>query len=174
MEFGPRALGNRSILADPRDSHMQQRLNRKIKFRESFRPFAPCVLEKDAAQYFEIDRPMPYMLFTARVKEERRYAHPEDFYAIPLQERLSYPLSDIPAVTHLNYSARVQTVNQFSNPLLDQLLTAFKKLTGYSVLINTSFNIRDEPIVCSPEDAIRCFLLTDMDYLVMENVVIHK
>lgn len=174
MEFGPRALGNRSILADPRDPSMQQRLNRKIKFRESFRPFAPCTLEKDAAKYFGIDRPMPYMLFTVPVKEELCYPQSEDFYAIPLQERLSYPRSDIPAVTHLNYSARVQTVNQSSNPLLDQLLTDFKKLTGFSVLINTSFNIRDEPIVCSPEDAIRCFLQTDMDYLVMENVIIHK
>jgi carbamoyltransferase len=174
MEFGPRALGNRSILADPRDASMQQKLNRKIKFRESFRPFAPCALEEDAADYFEIDRAMPYMLFTAPVKEALRYPQPENFYAIPLEERLSYALSDLPAVTHLNYSARVQTVNQSSNPLLHQLLTAFKKLTGYSVLINTSFNIRDEPIVCSPEDAIRCFLFTEMEYLVMENVVIHK
>lgn len=108
------------------------------------------------------------------MKEELCYPQSEDFYAIPLQERLSYPRSGIPAVTHLNYSARVQTVNQSSNPLLDQLLTDFKKLTGFSVLINTSFNIRDEPIVCSPEDAIRCFFQTDMDYLVMENVIIHK
>lgn len=154
MEFGPRALGNRSILADPRASDMQQALNLKIKFRESFRPFAPAVLEEDAADYFELEDPSPYMTFVHQVREEQRIK--------------------IPAVTHLDGTARVQTVSKASNPRFYNLLKAFKAQTGCSLLINTSFNVRGEPIVCTPQDAYRCFQNTHMDFLVIENFVYCK
>ncbi len=154
MEFGPRALGNRSILANPRNPAMKDILNNKIKFREDFRPFAPVVLEEDAADYFEIDRPSPFMLLVAQVKDEKR--------------------AEIPAVTHINGSARIQTINQQQNPFLYKLLQAFKKITGCPVLVNTSFNVRGEPIVCTPREAFQCYQNTGMDYLVMGNCIINK
>jgi carbamoyltransferase len=167
MEFGPRALGNRSILADATRPDMQRRLNEKIKLREGFRPFAPAVREEEAACYFELDAPSPYMLLTAPVKSCRRKPLPDDFARWPLPEKRAYPRSDLPAVTHLDFSARVQTVSRQSNPLFHGLLTACKEATGHGVLVNTSFNVRGEPMVCTPEEALRCFMLTDMDYLVI-------
>lgn len=171
MEFGPRALGARSILADPRSRAMQSQLNLKIKFRESFRPFAPAVREEDVGRYFEIDRPSPYMLLVAQVKEGRQIKPDESLQGLAQLHQIR---SDIPAVTHVDYSARVQTVNVQSNPEFYQLLSAFDQLTGCPVLVNTSFNVRGEPIVCSPEDAYRCFMGTDMDYLVVGNVLLSK
>ena len=172
MEFGPRALGNRSILADARLPEMQQRLNQKIKLRENFRPFAPSVLEEDVADYFELHTPSPYMLLVRPVQTSHRQAVADQ--ANSWQEQLAQAHSDIPAVTHVDYSARIQTVNSQTNPRYAQLLRAFKKHTGYSLLVNTSFNVRDEPIVCMPADAYRCFQQTEMDALVMENYLISK
>ena len=174
MEFGPRALGNRSILGDPRSPNMQRILNLKIKYRESFRPFAPAVLREDVGQYFEMDGDSPYMLLVAPVRADRRTAlRPEDQDRRGL-DKLNLVRSDIPAVTHVDYSARVQTVHPETNPLFYRLIEAFKARTGYGVLINTSFNIRDEPIVCSPEDAYRCFMGTEMDILAIGNAVLRK
>ncbi len=174
MEFGPRALGNRSILGDPRSPNMQRVLNLKIKYRESFRPFAPAVLREDVERYFEMNIDSPYMLLVAPVRAGRRTAPgPEDCDRRGLG-LLNLVRSDIPAVTHVDYSARVQTVHPETNPLFHRLIEAFKARTGHSVLINTSFNIRDEPIVCSPEDAYRCFMGTEMDVLAMGNVILHK
>jgi carbamoyltransferase len=170
MEFGPRALGARSILGDARDRDMQSILNRKIKHRESFRPFAPSCLEEDAPEFFEIDRESPYMTLVARVREERRLA-PSGARGV---ERAKLARSDIPAVTHVDYSARIQTVGTSSNPAFRRLLEAFKERTGYGVVINTSFNVRGEPIVCTPEDAYDCFMRTEMDVLVLEDCVIYK
>ena len=169
MEFGPRALGNRSILGDPRSPDMQQKINRYIKFRESFRPFAPSVLEEDIALYFDTDMASPYMLQVHPVRGERRCAVAEVAADAALTDRLRTPHSDIPAVTHVDYSARIQTVSKTTNPLFWKLIHAFKERTGYGLLINTSFNVRDEPIVCTPEDAYRCFANTHMDCLVMGN-----
>jgi carbamoyltransferase len=174
MEWGPRALGNRSILGDARNPEMQKRLNLKIKFRESFRPFAPSVLYEDLNEYFEFDRPAPYMLFIAYVKKERRRNLPPNYHELPIREKLYYVRSDIPAVTHLDFSARIQTVHKETNPKYHKLLKKFKELTGYSVVVNTSFNVRGEPIVCSPEDAFKCFARTDMDLLVLGNYLIDK
>jgi len=174
MEWGPRALGNRSIVADPRQAEMQKRLNLKIKFREGFRPFAPSVLAEDAADYFDLSGPSPYMLVTGPVREERRLPLPDDYLRLPLYERLYRPRSDIPAVTHVNFSARVQTVDRQTNEKYWQLIRAFKELTGCAVIVNTSFNVRGEPIVCSPEDAYRCFMKTEMDCLVMGNFIFDK
>ncbi|MEM9833614.1 MAG: carbamoyltransferase [Bacteroidota bacterium] len=173
MEFGPRALGNRSILADARHPEMQKRINQKVKFRESFRPFAPSVLEEEVSDYFDLEVPSPYMLLVHSVLAQRRETivkNPTESW----QEQLSRIRSDIPAVTHVDYSARVQTVNDQTNPQFAQLLRAFKKQTGYGLLVNTSFNVRDEPIVCTPADAYRCFQQTEMDVLVMENCLITK
>lgn len=172
MEFGPRALGNRSILADARDPAMQERLNRKIKFRESFRPFAPSVLEEDVAQYFEMEEPSPYMLLVRPLLTARRLSHPLSERAHSWSEQLRQARSDIPAVTHVDYSARIQTVNSQVNPRFARLLQGFKQRTGYGLLVNTSFNVKDEPIVCTPEDALRCFQRTEMDVLVMENFLL--
>ncbi|HYN38399.1 MAG TPA: carbamoyltransferase C-terminal domain-containing protein [Rhodospirillales bacterium] len=169
MEFGPRALGARSILADPRDPAMQSRLNRKIKFRESFRPFAPAVLAERLGDWFAHDRPSPYMLFTAPVAEPVRLRLDPARQALTGLARLAVPRSRIPAVTHVDYSARIQTVHAATNPRFHCLLRAFENLTGCPVLINTSFNVRDEPIVCTPADAWRCFLRTEMDYLCVGN-----
>lgn len=174
MEYGPRALGNRSILADPRNSDMQKRLNLKIKFREGFRPFAPAVLLEEAGDYFDIDRPSPYMLLTAPVRESIRTNLDGDSTGTDIPERLNRCRSDIPAVTHIDYSARVQTVDRDTNPRFHQLLKAFKELTGCAVLVNTSFNVRGEPIVCSPDDAWCCFMGTKMDYLVIGNFLVNK
>jgi carbamoyltransferase len=174
MEFGPRALGNRSILADARNKEMQKKLNLKIKYRESFRPFAPAVLAEDSSEYFDLDFDSPYMLFTAPVKPERSNPLVNNYQHLPLWEKLYQERSDIPAVTHLDYSARVQTVHREQNPKFWTLLNAFKQQTGHSLLINTSFNVRGEPIVCTPYDAYRCFRSTDMDYLVINNFIFDK
>jgi len=174
MEYGPRALGNRSILGDARNPAMQKKLNLKIKYRESFRPFAPSVLAEDAVNYFDCDKASPYMLLVADVCEKRRKSLPENYHNLALKEKLYHLRSDIPAVTHIDFSARVQTVHQHSNPKYWQLLQAFKALTGYSLIVNTSFNVRGEPIVCSPTDAFNCFLHTEMDYLVLHNFVFDK
>ncbi len=174
MEFGPRALGGRSILGDPRNPEMQSAMNLKIKYRESFRPFAPAVLRERVTDYFELDADSPYMLIVAPVRESRRLPqapNPENLWGIDL---LNQARSDIPAVTHLDYSARVQTVTEDTNPRYYRLLQTFEKQTGCAVLVNTSFNVRGEPIVCSPEDAYRCFMRTEMDLLVLENCVLFK
>lgn len=173
MEFGPRALGARSILGDARRSDTQTVMNLKIKFRESFRPFAPSVLESKASEYFELDRPSPYMLLVANVREERRLAQPSED-GRPMLERLKTRRSDIPAVTHLDYSARIQTVNPEHKPDYHAVLTEFEKLTGCAVIVNTSFNVRGEPIVCRPKDAYRCFMRTEMDALVLEDCILFK
>lgn len=174
MEFGPRALGGRSILGDARNRDMQSQMNLKIKFRESFRPFAPSVLEEDVADYFELDRPSPYMLLVADVRPEVRIpvtVAEEQLFGI---DKLNVPRSTIPAVTHVDYSARIQTVTEAANPRYHRLLQAFKARTGCAVLVNTSFNVRGEPIVCTPEDAYRCFMRTEIDCLVMENMLLYK
>lgn len=173
MEFGPRALGARSILGDPRQVETQSIMNLKIKYRESFRPFAPTVLEERVSSYFELDRPSPYMLLVAKVREERRLPQPaEDGRGI--LERLKSRRSDIPAITHLDYSARIQTVNRGVKPDYHQVISEFEKLTGCGVIVNTSFNVRGEPIVCTPEDAYRCFMRTEMDVLVLEGCILYK
>jgi len=173
MEFGPRALGNRSIIADPRSENMQKKLNLKVKFRESFRPFAPSVLREDVNRYFELDCDSPYMLLVADIKNEIKVKdnNPNTLFGI---EKLNQKRSIIPAVTHVDYSARIQTVHKETNEKFYKLLQAFKKRTGCSVLINTSFNVRGEPIVCDPKDAIKCFLGTNLDILVMNNFIIYK
>jgi carbamoyltransferase len=173
MEFGPRALGARSILGDARRQDTQTVMNLKIKYRESFRPFAPTVLEEKASEYFEMDRPSPYMLLVAYVKENRRLPQPsaDD---IPMMERLKAKRSDIPAVTHLDYSARLQSVNKRDKPDYHEIISEFGKLTGCAVIVNTSFNVRGEPIICTPEDAYRCFMRTEMDVLVIEDFMLFK
>jgi carbamoyltransferase len=173
MEFGPRALGARSILGDPRQVETQSVMNLKIKYRESFRPFAPTVLEEKVSDYFELDRPSPYMLLVAKVREERRFPQPSED-GRGMLERLKSRRSDIPAITHLDYSARIQTVNREIKPDYHQVISEFEKLTGCAVVVNTSFNVRGEPIVCTPEDAYRCFMRTDMDVLVIENCILYK
>ena len=174
MEFGPRALGNRSIIGDPRNREMQSTMNLKIKYRESFRPFAPSVLGERVSDYFEMEERSPYMLLVAPVVESRRVpmtAEQQQRFGI---EKLKVPRSDLPAVTHVDYSARVQTVHAETNPRYHQLIQAFEERTGCGVLVNTSFNVRGEPIVCTPEDAYRCFMNTEMDYLVLENILLAK
>jgi len=174
MEFGPRALGNRSILADPRNPEMQKKLNLKIKYREGFRPFAPSVLEGNVADYFELDRPSPYMLLIAGVKESRRIPVPRDYHDQSWKEKLYFLRSDLPSITHIDYSARIQSVSKQTNPVYHQLISSFFDLTGVAVLVNTSFNVRGEPIVCTPEDAYRCFMRTEMDYLVVGPYLLNK
>lgn len=174
MEFGPRALGNRSILGDARNKEMQKKLNLKIKFRESFRPFAPIILAGKRKEYFEMGIESPYMLLIDWVNEKHRHKLPADYYNRNLTERLYFERSDIPAVTHLDYSARLQTVHKEFNPELHSLLSEFYEQTGCPVLVNTSFNVRGEPIVCTPEDAYICFMRTEMDVLVMGNFVFLK
>lgn len=174
MEWGPRALGNRSILGDARNPEMQKRLNLKVKFRESFRPFAPSVLYEDVSEYFEKNHPSPYMLLITDVVHKRRRPLPDGYYSLPLREKLYYLRSDMPAITHLDYSARVQTVHKETNPKFWNLLNAFKDRTGYSVIVNTSFNVRGEPIVCTPEDAYKCFMKTEIDYLVIGDFLFSK
>jgi len=173
MEFGPRALGARSILGDPRREDTQTVMNLKIKYRESFRPFAPSVLEEKASEYFDVDRPNPYMLLVAGVREERRLPQPFG-EGMSMLERLKVKRSDIPAVTHLDYSARLQTVNQKQKPDYHAVISEFERLTGCAVIVNTSFNVRGEPIICTPQDAYRCFMRTDMDVLVMEDCILFK
>ncbi|MBS38982.1 MAG: hypothetical protein CMO26_24055 [Thiotrichales bacterium] len=174
MEFGPRALGNRSILGDPRSATMQSILNLKVKYRESFRPFAPSVLREDVSDWFEIDSDSPYMLMVADVVEERRRQMTEEEQALFGIDKLNVPRSDIPAVTHVDYSARVQTVHRNTNPRYYELIEAFKERTGCPVLVNTSFNVRGEPIVCTPEDAFNCFMGTEIEVLVVGNCFLRK
>jgi carbamoyltransferase len=174
MEFGPRALGARSIIGDARDTRMQSVMNLKIKYRESFRPFAPSVLAERAADYFDLDRPSPYMALVAPVREELRTpmsAEQERLFGI---EKLNVPRSTIPAVTHVDYTARIQTVHRETNPRYHELIRRFEALTGCGVIVNTSFNVRGEPIVCTPQDAYRCFMRTEMDYLVVGNYLLAK
>ena len=174
MEFGPRALGNRSIIADARSPTMQSKLNLKIKFRESFRPFAPSCLEERLPEYFELERPSPYMLLVAPVRQDRCTEPVGDERELDVHEWVNRPRSDLPAITHVDYSARIQSVSPKTNPRYHQLLEAFDKLTGCGVIINTSFNVRGEPIVCTPSDAYRCFMRTEMDYLVIGPFLLRK
>jgi carbamoyltransferase len=174
MEYGPRALGARSILADPRSAEMQKTLNVKVKFRESFRPFAPAILREDVGDWFKMDGDSPYMLFTTEVNNDRRIAMTGEQQALFGIDKLNVARSQIPAVTHVDYSARVQTVHEATNPRFHALLAKFKALTGCPVLVNTSFNVRGEPIVCTPEDAFRCFMGTDIDVLAIENCLLVK
>jgi carbamoyltransferase len=174
MEFGPRALGARSILGDARSQKMQSVMNLKIKYRESFRPFAPACLAEDVSELFELDRPSPYMLLVADVQPNRRKATSEAEDSLFGIEKLNVPRSDIPAITHVDYSARVQTVHKETNPRFHSLISAFKRRTGYGVVVNTSFNVRGEPIVCTPEDAYLCFMRTEMDVLVLEDCILLK
>ena len=174
MEFGPRSLGGRSILADPRSTTMQRTLNLKVKYRESFRPFAPSVLAEDVADWFEIDQPSPYMLLVADVAEKRRISMSAEQNALFGIDKLNVNRSSIPSVTHVDYSARIQTVHADTNPRYHQLITRFKELTGCPVLVNTSFNVRGEPIVCGPTDAYRCFMGTELDVLVVGNAFLEK
>jgi carbamoyltransferase len=174
MEFGPRALGARSILADPRDAGMQSKLNLKIKFRESFRPFAPAVLRESLTDWFDLDMDSPYMLFVADVAARHRIHAPAAVGNASGLERLKIPRSDIPAATHVDGSARIQTVHRETNPRFHDLLSAFAARTGCPVLVNTSFNVRGEPIVCTPDDAFRCFMGTQLDSLAIGNCFLRK
>jgi carbamoyltransferase len=174
MEFGPRALGNRSILGNPSSPEMQKKLNLQIKYREGFRPFAPSVLEEDAHLFFDLTQNSPYMLFTANVNQQTRKELPENYNKLPFWERLYLLKSSFPAITHLDFSARIQTVSKTTNPKFHLLLESMKQATGNGMLVNTSFNVRGEPIVCTPMDAYRCFMSTDIDYLVIENFLYCK
>ena len=174
MEFGPRSLGARSILGDPRSPTMQRNLNLKVKYRESFRPFAPSVLREDVSDWFELESDSPYMLLVAEVRKNRRRTMTPDEHALFGIDKLNIARSEIPAVTHVDYSARIQTVHANTNPLFHRLLTHFKEKTGFPVLVNTSFNVRGEPIVCTPEDAFRCFMGNELDLLVIGNCILHK
>jgi carbamoyltransferase len=176
MEFGPRALGARSIIGDARSETMQSTMNLRINYRESFRPFAPCVLVEDVSEYFDLDRESPYMLLVAEVRKKLRTAVTSDQRKLmkdpDLRKRVNLKRSTIPAVTHVDMSARVQTVDEPRHGRFYRLIKEFKRQTGCSVIINTSFNIRGEPIVCTPQDAYRCFVATEMDVLVLENCVL--
>ena len=174
MEYGPRALGNRSILGDARNPEMQKKMNLKIKYREGFRPFAPTVLEEDIENYFVMDCPSPYMLHVIPVKKERLKPLPEGYNEMELYDRLYHLRSDIPAITHIDYSARIQSVSKNTNLKYWSLINEFKNQTGYGVIVNTSFNVRGEPIVCTPDDGFRCFMRTEMDYLVIGNYLFDK
>ena len=174
MEFGPRALGSRTIIGDARSPKMQATMNIKIKFREGFRPFAPSVLYEKVSEYFEIEKASPYMLLTADVKKERRIPMTDEEHKKWGIEKLNVVRSDIPAITHVDYSARLQTVHKETNPRYHKLISKFEEKTGCAVIINTSFNVRGEPIVCTPKDAYKCFMRTDMDYLVLGNYILSK
>ena len=174
MEFGPRALGNRSIIADPRSPIMQKKLNLKVKYRESFRPFAPSILREDLNDWFELDSDSPYMLLTANVQKSKHCTIDSDEEALFGIDRLNIVRSTVPAITHVDYTARIQTVHSETNPLYHALINKFKEKTGYPLIINTSFNIRGEPIVCSPTDAFKCFMGTDLDVLVLGNFILLK
>ena len=174
MEFGPRALGGRSILADPRSEKMQKELNLKIKFRESFRPFAPSVLREDVNDWFEMNDDSPYMLLVSEVKKSKQILMTEKDDKLFGIDKLNVKRSVIPAITHVDYSARVQTVHKETNLKYYNLIKKFKKITGCPVLVNTSFNVRGEPIVCSIEDAFNCFMGTNLDILVIENFILFK
>ncbi len=174
MEWGPRALGNRSILGDARNPEMQKKMNLKIKYREGFRPFAPSVLAELAGEYFDLDRPSPYMLLIAKVRDKYTKPLPPHYHNLPWREKLYYVRSELPAITHIDYSARLQTVHRETNPRYWQLIKAFQERSGYGVIVNTSFNVRGEPIVCTPEDAYRCFRRTEMDFLVLGDYLFDK
>jgi len=174
MEFGPRALGNRSIIGDARNPDMQKKMNLKIKYRESFRPFAPAVLEEDVSEYCAYQASSPYMLLVMPVAAKRCIPYPENLKQGNLSDRLYFLRSDLPAITHIDYSARVQTVSKTTNERFWKLINEFKKLTGYGIVINTSFNVRGEPIVCTPYDALRCFMNTEIDYLAVNNYLFSK
>jgi carbamoyltransferase len=174
MEFGPRALGNRSILGDARNPEMQKKLNLKIKYRESFRPFAPAILEEDREEFFKLPLSSPYMLLVGDVNTKHRNKLPEGYYGLDLMDRLYFERSDVPAITHIDFSARVQTVHRETNSKFHELILTFKELTGCPVIVNTSFNVRGEPIVCTPADAYKCFMRTEMDVLVIESLIFIK
>jgi carbamoyltransferase len=174
MEFGPRALGNRSIIGDARSRKMQSIMNLKIKYRESFRPFAPSCLEERISDFFEIDRPSPYMLLVAQVRRERCLPSNGPPRDLDVHAWVNQPRSDVPAITHVDHSARIQSVSRQTNPRYHDLIRAFEALTGYGIIINTSFNVRGEPIVCTPEDAYRCFMRTEMDYLAVGPFLLKK
>ena len=174
MEFGPRALGARSIIGDARSPQMQSKMNLKIKYRESFRPFAPTVLAEHVAEWFQLDKESPYMLIVAPVRPEKRLAPRPEEQGLSGFEKLKSSRSSIPAVTHVDYSARVQTIKREDHPLYYDLINSFYKKTGFPVIINTSFNVRGEPLVCTPEDAFRCFMRTEMDYLSMGSFLLDK
>jgi carbamoyltransferase len=174
MEFGPRALGNRSIIGDARSPEMQKKMNLKIKFREGFRPFAPSVLAEHASEWFDLDHESPYMLLVADVKKKKQRAMTKAEKNLWGIEKLNVIRSKIPAVTHVDYSARIQTVHKEDNPLYHQLINAFYKKTGCPVIVNTSFNVRGEPIVATPLDAYKCFMRTDIDILVLGNYILQK
>ncbi len=174
MEFGPRALGGRSILGDARNPEMQKKLNLKIKYREGFRPFAPSVLAEKVEEYFEQTTPSPYMLLVQPVKESRQNKFPENYNSMPLMEKLYFLRSDLPSITHIDYSARIQTVHKETNPRYWKLISSFEQQTGYALVVNTSFNVRGEPIVCTPEDAYKCLMRTEMDYLVIGDFIFDK
>ena len=174
MEFGPRALGHRSILADAANPEIQRQLNLKIKKRESFRPFAPIMLEDELHTYFDKAKPNAYMLFVHSIKDNLKIKRPTGFYELSFPDMLKIAGSPLPAITHIDYTARIQTIPSDSPKAIRGLLEEFRKQTGRAVLVNTSFNVKDEPIVCTPEDAVNCFLNTEMDILVLENYIIHK
>ena len=174
MEFGPRALGCRSIIADPRSSIMQKQLNLKVKYRESFRPFAPSVLREDVSEWFEHDTDSPYMLLVAYVKEDKRNAMTKEEEALFVIDKLNISRSSVPAITHVDYSARIQTVHADTNPRFHSVISKFKEKTGCPLVVNTSFNVRGEPIVCTPTDAFKCFMGTKMDVLAVGNFVLYK
>ena len=174
MEFGPRSLGGRSILGDPRSEKMQKMLNLKVKYRESFRPFAPSVLREDVSQWFEADYDSPYMLLVDDVKKDKRIKMSKEEKSLFGIDKLNIKRSSIPAITHVDYSARIQTVHQYTNPKYHALITKFKEKTGCAVVVNTSFNVRGEPIVCTPEDAFKCFMGTELDVLVIGNCMLKK
>ncbi|MCI5055015.1 MAG: carbamoyltransferase [Flavobacteriales bacterium] len=174
MEFGPRALGNRSILGDPRNEEMQKKLNLKIKYRESFRPFAPSVLAENVQDFFEWDGTSPFMLQVHKIKKDKRKSLPPNYADFSIKEKLYHKRSDVPSITHVDFSARIQTVHKETNPRYWQLIESFHQLTKYPLLVNTSFNVRGEPIVCTPEDAYRCLMRTEMDYLIIGNYFFNK
>ena len=174
MEFGPRALGARSIIADPRSEKMQKILNLKIKFRESFRPFAPSIIREDLSKWFDLDSDRPYMLFVSTVRKDKRRQMTDKEKQLFGIAKLNISRSEIPAVTHVDYSARIHTVHKETNPIYHALISKFKEKTGCPVVVNTSFNVRGEPIVCTPNDAFRCFMGTDLDFLSIGNCVLRK
>jgi carbamoyltransferase len=174
MEFGPRALGGRSILGDPRSPAMQRTLNLKVKYRESFRPFAPSVLVEDVSEWFELGEESPYMLLVAGVRKDRCFATTDEQEHLFGIDRLNVPRSEIPAVTHVDYSARIQTVSRQTNPRYHALISRFRDLTGCPVVVNTSFNVRGEPIVCTASDAFRCFMGSEIETLIVGNCVLQK
>ena len=174
MEFGPRALGGRSIIADPRSPRMQKQLNLKVKYRESFRPFAPSVLIEDVTEWFKHDTDSPYMLVVAEIQNDKRRTMTEEEDALFGIDKLNVPRSAVPAITHVDYSARIQTVHADTNPLYHAVIAKFKEKTGCPLVVNTSFNVRGEPIICTPTDAFKCFMGTEMDVLAVGNYVLFK